>query len=245
MSQRKPTRAAGPDDDTLLEEIRLGLPVGQREAMERSLANAAKPPMSGAYAGSRSDSPDHTAGVKLKSQEWVAVSKNQAAPREFAVQWEEVGLPPLVLDIQIREDGKPLCSSITIDGSEIDKGISTGLLRDIPVRRIVREAVASASEVVYRDADGEQRLRSPRWAERQAFVLEEPQRVSAPIASDELLAKVAEVYRANPAAPAKAVYAYVNKMFGASRATAGRYIAEARKRKLLGKAIERKAGEAS
>jgi hypothetical protein len=68
-------------------------------------------------------------------------------------------------------------------------------------------------------------------------------KATAAIASDDLLSAVAKIYRANPRAPAKAVHEYVRDTFEASRATAGRYIAHARKRGILGKAVPRRAGE--
>lgn len=191
----------------------------------------------------------HEATIRPKGPEWVVVAKNQAAPREFAVQWNEIGLPSVTLRIRMRDDGKPVCTSITVAAGESPKGISTGLLRDVPVRRIVAEAVASASAIAYRGADGKIYLRSPDWDERESFVREGPRRLTAPIASDDLLRRVAEVYRANPDAPAKAVHRLAS-LYGASPATGGRYIRAARDRKdpatgepFLGKAIPCKPGE--
>jgi hypothetical protein len=181
------------------------------------------------------------------SDEWLYVGRNaeglaEIAPRSFKVKVDLVDGPLLTLEIELTDDGTPWCKQLTVQGGE-RPGVTTAVLRELPLRRIVRQVAWGRREPVYWGDDGRLRLAPATTTGRDRFIagtvpLRAPQEQLG-----ELLDKVAEIYRANPGAPARAVYEQLQPKV--SRATAGRYIAQARREGKLGPAIPRKAGEVS
>ena len=187
----------------------------------------------------------YEAGVFEESDKWLVVDRDDTghaviAPRWFKARYKAIGGPPLVLTIEIKDDGTPWCRELTIE-SGVQPGVTTGLLRELPLRRIVREVAWSRREPVAWGDDGSVHLLPATTEGRDRFLEGAPARATH-LVTDELLNEVARIYRANPAAPARAVHEQLPLKI--SRATAGRYIAEARRRGKLGPATPRKAGEA-
>ena len=131
--------------------------------------------------------------------------------------------PPLQVGVTIATaTARPRCVFLSIGGEEV----TARGLRRVPVGRLVRIAVGLAAQVPsgagvagfarddeLADAERETVGRARRWR-----------------LTDEHLCAVANLYRAAPKGPVVAVA----DQFGASRATAGRWVAAARNRGLLG-----------
>jgi hypothetical protein len=193
----------------------------------------------------------YTSAVLESSREWLRVDPGRGAgpgylaPRQFTARYEQVGLPPVVLEIVVGDDRVPSCLSIRNVVSDGRPGLTTALLRRLALQSIAKELLFGAGEKV--DFAADERvvgLLPMTLADRDIF-LGDPEPPLPPLAtsrvSNDVLEEVARIYRANPKAPTRAV----EETLPTSRATAGRYVAEARNRGLLGSPIPRKAGEGS
>jgi hypothetical protein len=167
------------------------------------------------------------------------------------------------------ERGRTVCVDLRCERREGAAPITGGTLRELPIGLYVREATRAVTRRLVQDGD-EIRAVPVRYGELLpeevrdggdtliygpgSRAAPEEERFDAQYAQstgaarrrgplrDEDLRRVAEVYRAAHAtdeAPTRAVAA----RFGVSRSTAGRWVAEARRRGVLGKARARKAGE--
>jgi hypothetical protein len=143
-------------------------------------------------------------------------------------------LPNGLVDLEVAiVDGRPACVGIWkhADGPPL----SGEFLRQVPIGRIVREI---ASRVAQEGDLTPGRLRTRQEARRLASKAYHPQRGRR--LSDEHLEDVADVYRIaynENRWPTETVM----QKFGTSRATAGRWVAEARRRRFLPPTNERQA----
>lgn len=151
------------------------------------------------------------------------------------------------LEIKITDRGEPLCIGVTVRDEE---GVNSEALRRVPVARLVKEAFAVAASKVETEKDGQPIPRMvgtsagdrARFYERFAKDVRQP-RSGSPL-TDEHLAQVAELYRAaveREDAPTQTVADAMH----VTRPTAGRWVAKARERGLLGPAKRGRGGEAS
>ena len=153
----------------------------------------------------------------------------------------------VALEIRITERGEPRCVGISVRDEE---GVSSQALRRVPVARFVKEAftvAASRFESVKKGGKPIARILSTtskdraRFYERFAKDVRQP-RSGSPL-TDEHLGQVAELYRAavergDPPTQTVAETMHV------TRPTAGRWVAKARERGLLGPAKRGRGGEA-
>ncbi len=185
----------------------------------------------------------HEATVFDKEGGLVQIRPDWVAARRCKVRIEEIELPPVVFELQAEDDGTVWCRSVSITVDE-RPGVTTAKIRSVPFRRLLREAIAAASDRSHLAPDGTLEVMPMRWKEIEEEFLSSTPRQTNPILTDDLLKRVADTYRANPKAPARAVHEDLQQILVISRATAGRYIKEARARGFLGPAMPRKAGEA-
>jgi hypothetical protein len=113
--------------------------------------------------------------------------------------------------------------------------VTTEGLRQVPVGRLMRAAIEDAVGQARRRRDGSLAIEWP-GGKRPPL----PKRREGP--SDELLAYVALMYRLAHLV-GEAPTEYVRRDLDVARATAGRWLAKARDKGLLGEAIPRQAGE--
>ena len=166
-----------------------------------------------------------------------------AVPQHFFADSDAI-----TLEIKISDRGEPRCVGISVHDED---GVTGEALRGIPVARLVKEAFAAAA-VRYGPIEegGESILRvigttaEDRAAFYDRFAKDARQPRSGSPLTHEHLQQVATIYReavkrGDP--PTQTVAEVMN----VTRPTAGRWVGEARKRKLLGPAKRGRAGEAS
>jgi hypothetical protein len=167
-----------------------------------------------------------------------------ALPRGFTATTIERGIP-IEMRVEVDDLGRPRCVKLVICARGEDR-VTGGLLRKIPVGRLVREAVATAAVTsVRRTPGGGERgnfLVPPEMAGvyKQFASLERKPRKGSPLADEDLRA-IAKNYRKALAADMPPTQTLAVGM-GVSRATASQWVAKARKRGFLGPA---KPGRAS
>jgi hypothetical protein len=173
----------------------------------------------------------------------VRVGPRELLPAHFWATIDAVGaLPAVTLEIEVDVGGPPRCRSLTVtapDGTEV----TSEMVRSVPVRRLVRDAAAGALEKFELNPDGTPRPAPMTGDDVFAFRTRldgrrEPGQV-ATRSDDELLTRVATIYRDAPRAPTQAVASALQY----SRAHAGRLVMQARDRGFLGPARRGVAGE--
>ncbi len=169
---------------------------------------------------------------------------------DFAV-WEhfiaESEAEGIALEIKITDRGEPRCIGVSVRD---EGGVSSEALRRVPVARLVKDAFTVAASKYEPTEKGGKPIHRivgttaedrARFYERFAKDARQP-RSGSPL-TDEHLGQVAKLYRAavergDPPTQTVAETMHV------TRPTAGRWVSEARKRKLLGPAKRGRGGEA-
>lgn len=164
-------------------------------------------------------------------------------PERFEVSWPSVdGFPALFMSFAVL-DGVPQCREVRITSSEGGMGVRTADLRALRVDDWIETACALIGEHEIERADGiVTTVSTDRAADRLAAVrsVQRARRGSRRPLTDDLLRRVAEVYRADAhGRPTQAVADH----FGVKHRTAGDYVRSARDKGFLGAAIAGKAGE--
>jgi hypothetical protein len=201
----------------------------------------------------------------------VMIGERLAVPERFTATVEpaDEALPICDLAIVV-EQGRPVCSELTLRRSPGGPPLTGTVLRYLPIGDYVRRAADALGrwKIRARDPNGPLTLTvADEDGEPETHLLDaEPfddEHVAVPIAggtltsdyraatraprergrvSDEMLRETANVYRAALAAGKRPTQAVTREMH-VSRATAGRWVAQARKRGFLGPARPRVAGE--
>jgi hypothetical protein len=183
--------------------------------------------------------------------DYTRIGTGRYLPVRYTVTADLPDLPLIHLTVSV-EDGQPVVADVRLERRAGAPPITSTILRDIPLKTIVRESVAVAGVVqAFRKADDD----DPNADDAQVLEYGSPElavavqdsllsaydaRQGVPI-TDEVLQKVAEIYRGAHAAgkpPTKAV----ELELVVSRSTAGRYVQRARERGFLGPTRERVAG---
>jgi hypothetical protein len=168
-----------------------------------------------------------------------------AVPQHFIARSRDEGVS---LEIKVTDRGEPRCIVVSVRNEE---GVSGESLRRVPVARLVKEAFTAAalkSEPMEEGGEPIPRIvgTTPkdraRFYERFAKDVRQP-RSGSPL-TDDHLGQVAELYRAavdrgDPPTQTVAETMHVE------RPTAGRWVAKARERGLLGPAKRGRGGEAN
>jgi hypothetical protein len=182
----------------------------------------------------------------LPGQDWISVGPRQALPQSFFAKWNDPSSPVTVsFSFFTESDGEVFCTSLEVELRRTDRkaGIAR---RDVTLAGIRRIRIAEFKRRAARLAVAEARLENGKWRvvhqalgdsieapgllagiEKRAH---EPQRGKR--LSDAHLKKVAAEYRkalSEGKPPTKAVM----QKFFTVRPNASRWVAEARKRKLL------------
>ncbi|MDQ3342191.1 MAG: hypothetical protein M3425_02790 [Actinomycetota bacterium] len=150
----------------------------------------------------------------------------------------------LVLDVETSDDG-PVCTGMQVNRREGGAPITSNGLRRVPVAKLLRitaTAVAAKSAAAGPGRITVSPLHTDGVGDFYARYRQGPRRDGGPLTDDELT-RVAEVYRAalQVGDPPTAAVAQV---LHASRSTAGRWVMQARRRRLLAPAPgPRQAGE--
>lgn len=164
--------------------------------------------------------------------------------REYEVRFSDPAIP-YEIEMEVRvEDGAPRCHELRVSRREGGPPITGEGLRRLPLGRILERAAPLAARVrtgrkrgpVVRTVRTHDDIRDF-YAEWRLSKHRRPRSVD-----DELLRRVAEVYRAaqRRGDPPTATVAQV---LHGSRSSAGRWVMLARERGFLGPALDRKAGE--
>ena len=168
-----------------------------------------------------------------------------AVPQHFIARARSEGVS---LEIKVTDRGEPRCIVVSARDEE---GVNGESLRRVPVARLVKEAFATAARKCGPIEEGGEPIMqlvgttsgdTARFYERFAKDVRQP-RSGSPL-TDEHLGQVAELYRAavdrgDPPTQTVAETMHV------TRPTAGRWVAKARERGLLGPAKRGRGGEAS
>lgn len=186
-------------------------------------------------------------GDPVRDAGYVLLESRYAIPRRFrAAAWPIEG-HRVHLAIEVDDSGAPSCRELKLEPLEQSGHVTAATLRAVAIDKLMRLAVAEAMQEGDLQADGafepQERTTS---AGRDAFYeryrrgARRPRRGS-PL-TDENLQQVAELYRAavkrgDP--PTETV----SEQLHIARSTAGRWVAAARKRGLLGPATRGKGGE--
>jgi hypothetical protein len=166
-----------------------------------------------------------------------------AVPQHFTAEGETV-----CLEVEVGADGNPYCRTLEVRAPE-GASVTADSLRRIAVGRLVRQAVAAAARKYTPVEEGGEPVfqfvsTPPEEAvavyERDVKSPRRPRRGS-PI-TDENLHQVAELYRAALERGDPPTQTVADQM-EVPRSTAARWVAEARKRNLLGPALRGRAGE--
>jgi hypothetical protein len=180
---------------------------------------------------------------------FALLDPHTVVPRAFTTTARsEPGEAPSVeveLDVAVDNYGRAHCGEVRVRALALADPVTREVLRNVPLRRLIREAVNGASmKITETLPDGAQVIEPLTPAEREA--LDErfgrrPRRGS-PITDDNLRG-VAERYsealkRGDP--PTQSVARELN----VARSTASRWVAKARERGFLGPALKGRAGEA-
>jgi hypothetical protein len=159
-------------------------------------------------------------------------------PRHFTAAFDR-NFGSVELTVEVDESGLARVVGLALRGEAIDGG----MLRQVPVAALLREALAEASASTPADLG---RLESGGKSSA-SLELSTPARIeprSRRRVTDELLERVAGIYRdaqANERAPTQAV---ADELV-ATRSAAAQWVAKARERGFLGPAMRGRAGEAN
>jgi hypothetical protein len=172
---------------------------------------------------------------------WVPFGEGLEIPETFSYHGD--GPFKWALLVHVR-DGKPECVAITCE-ADPDGAISAEALRRLPLGRLVEDAslmAARPTDQVPRQASYWKSIEEARAAQTEAAkqyrLAKRSPRRHVPV-TDERLAEVAHVYRANVAKGRPT--AAVGEQLHYSRASAGRLVMEARRRGFLPPTEPRKA----
>jgi hypothetical protein len=182
--------------------------------------------------------------LDLRALELVRIGPATVAPRRFGATIE-FGKLELELIVELDDEHKPRCRSLTVR----NRDVTTETLREIPVAKLAQAALAEAMRPYEEMPNGGIRMPLfPEPAERERMYEQAAEggrrpRRGAPV-TKETLTQVAELYRAAVANGDPPTQTIADAMH-ASRSTAARWVAKARKEKLLGQAMRGRAGEAS
>lgn len=171
-------------------------------------------------------------------------------PRIFTVTaTTEPGESPgleVELGVAVDDYGHAVCGELQVAAAALSEPITGEVLRTIPIRQLIHEAVAAAaSKITETLPDGDQVLGPLTPADRESLDkgLGRRPRRGSPI-TEATLRDVASRYKAAVEAgkpPTQAVARELN----IARSTAARWVAAARKRGFLGAAMRGKGGEAT
>ena len=161
--------------------------------------------------------------------------KGFAVLGRFEASFEDESLPYAVTLGAILEEGR--FSVISLTATRLPKGppVTSEGVRRLPIATLLQFVAATSLLRVERTPSGDEVLISP-------MDLPDLTELAVDGPTDEVLGYVALIYRIGYAvgnAPTREVV----QAFGISRATAGRWIAQARELEYLGPAEERRAGE--
>lgn len=168
-------------------------------------------------------------------------------PRQFAAETElgEVGVT-LEMEIAVNERLQATCTALRVQAGE--GGQVTGdLLRQVPLARLLREAVATAASMFKfqrRLPGGGARFELFPGGDAAADIYERAKapRRGLPLTDDELR-EVADIYREAVARGDRSPTRAVGEAKHAARSTAARWVGKARKKGFLGPAMPGRAGE--
>lgn len=188
--------------------------------------------------------------TELPGTGYAPIGADRFVPMRYAVTADLPALP-LVHLVVSAADGRPVIDELRLERRPGGPPITSTLLRDVPLASVLRESVAIAGTVRFHGVAAD----DPRVAGGQeleygsselaaaiqdSLLTAYDARQGVPV-TDDVLRKVAEVYRAAHAAGKPPTQA-VAREFVVSRSTAGRYVQRARQRGFLGPTRERVAG---
>lgn len=159
-------------------------------------------------------------------------------PERRLVRFED---ETLIVEVEVVvEKTRPVCESVTVRRQPGQSGVTQHDVRRLPVDRLFELAAVEQAQVRVPSPPGTVTL-EPASDEEQEELREYLFRRRRTM-TDELLGEVADVYRTAHQAGEPPTEA-VREHFKIARSTAGRWVQEARKRGLLGKARTRQPGE--
>jgi hypothetical protein len=175
----------------------------------------------------------------------VRTGPTTALPSLFTAEVDDPGQPYL-LELRVRtvQGRRPEVIELRLEIRNPKKGagITTQGLREVHVARALEVAVTAAIE----QSDGGEDPGSPHDDRRTDSP---PKRVSKPLrgipVGADFLQQVSDIYRAAVASGSRAPVVAVSEELGGSRATAGRWVLQARRAGLLRPSLGTKAGEAA
>lgn len=189
------------------------------------------------------DTPQFSSHVREPLQ-LAPIDDDYALPRHFWITTDLEGGAKARLDVAVDDRGSVRCMRVEVLAPE-DGGVTTEMLRNVPVARLLRLG-ATSKLMKYRRKAGrvtgvtetdneEKRQFYQRYADARR-----PKQGKA--ITDETLGRVAKIYRAavGSGTPTKAVAEAMN----VPRSTAARWVTKARERGILRPALHGRSGEA-
>jgi hypothetical protein len=179
-------------------------------------------------------------GVRVKLTDGVTMPPRVTLKERERIGPRRDGRPLVEVDIVTGDDGIPRCRAVRVASTEGGRDVASADLRWLSVETLVETAVVVAGETERGTGlaawGGLDELRE--HMDRTAAAARESRRGIRRKMTPALLARVAQVHRANPNAPTRAVA----EAFDVAHRTAGLYVHEARKAGLL-PPLEPKASE--
>jgi hypothetical protein len=174
----------------------------------------------------------------------VEVGDGFALPRRFVADVDYAEHPHVRLEVRVGADGRAACRSLSVQAREPEGAVTSAMLRDLPVRVLVRSACRAAMARSTRedgavgplDLEGVRRFEA---LQRRPSVRRKPRERLSDVELEADVAAYRDAVARGDRAPTKA--AAVER--GYARSTMGGRLSEARRRGLLGPTRERIAGE--
>jgi hypothetical protein len=182
----------------------------------------------------------HEVTITVEGPTYVQVADGYLLPRDFTARGLQIVGEPLRVDalrVRVGDDGRPACRSLTVSPVDEDAAVTTVLLRRLKMAELLEIACAAAAERFRRDAAGRVVEAPMSGADMEHFRSDFAARVRRPRRgkplTDDQLRKVAEVWRDAAARGSRRPTLDVARRLYVARSTAGRWIAEARRRGIL------------
>jgi len=187
---------------------------------------------------------------------WARFAGDYVIPTSYRITFDDPDRFKVVLELQVRvrEGERPELAELRCVQRADGPPVSSGMLRELPLGSLVRESARLAAHRLDHVWDGGW-VGTPLWSEPTKTQKDAMQQVFAEYRNasltrkpgrrvpDDLLHRVADIYRralTDGRPPTRAVEIELH----CSRATAGRWVAQARGRDYLGAAVKKgKAGE--
>lgn len=185
---------------------------------------------------------EHELSYAFGGPDWLVKTSDYLLPRQFFLHIrgdeKSATVPTVALGFEVI-DGNPQCRSVSVTSSTNGREIRAADVRKILVEDMLELAVSELALRIIEWEDNRIGMTDDTDPVEVRKSIRAVRRQSRTQISSEKLARVAEVYRANPHAPTRAVA----DEFGIAERTASLYVRRARDAGVLGEALKGKGGE--